>query len=117
MGIYFRIVNGRRDRSSGRVADATVLTFVTPIDLGFADKGWTVDLVAAQEDVGRIGIASADIAWDKLATATIVAFMLITATEKAIPLKNTFNSTNLVNPQFHGRKAYKSAYLWKFLPF
>ena len=66
-----------------------VLTFVSPIEFGLSDKGWTVDLVAAEENVGWIGVASAHIAGDGLPAATVMAFILVTATsEKAIPLQN-----------------------------
>ena len=63
------------------------LTFVSPIEFGLADKGRTVDAVAAEEHVGWVGVASADIAGDGLIAATVMAFILVTATsEKAIPL-------------------------------
>ena len=64
-----------------------MLTFVSSIEFGLADKGWTVDLIAAQEDVGGVGIAPSNIARDVLPTAPIVTLVLLTATsEKAIPL-------------------------------
>ncbi len=64
------------------------LTFVSSIDLRFANKSWTVAHVAAQEDICWIGIASANIARHVLTTSTIVALVLVTPTsEKAIPLQ------------------------------
>ena len=66
-----------------------MLTFVSSIEFGLADEGRTVDAVAAEEHVGWIGVASADIAGDGLPTATVMAFILVSATsEKAIPLSN-----------------------------
>lgn len=66
-----------------------MLTFVSSIEFGLADKGRTVDAVAAEEHVGWVGVASADIAGDGLPAATVVAFILVSATsEKAIPLFN-----------------------------
>ena len=70
-----------------RLLRRAVLTFVSSIEFGLADKGWTVDLIAAQENVGWIGIAPAYIACYALPAATIVTLMLLaTISEKAIPL-------------------------------
>ena len=70
-----------------RLLRRAVLTFVSSIEFGLADKGWTVDLIAAQENVGWIGIAPAYITCYALPTATIVTLMLLaTISEKAIPL-------------------------------
>ena len=72
---------------AGACGSSRVLTFVSSIEFGLADKGRTVDLVAAEEHVGWIGVASADIAGDGLIAATVVAFILVSTTaEKAIPL-------------------------------
>ena len=63
------------------------LTFIASVELWLADEGRTVDLIAAEEDVGGVGVAAPDIARDILPTAPVVALMLLTAaSEKAIPL-------------------------------
>ena len=63
------------------------LTFIAPVELWLADEGRAVDLVAAEENVGGVGVAAPDIAWDILPSAPIMALMLLTAaSEKAIPL-------------------------------
>ena len=55
------------------------LTFVASIDFGLANEGRTVDLVAAQEHIGRVCIATADIARDGMAAAAIVPLVASTA--------------------------------------
>jgi len=53
------------------------LTLVAPIHFGFSDKCRRVDTVTSQEDIVRVSIASADIAW-RAATGSpaVVAFIL-----------------------------------------
>ena len=56
------------------------LTFVTAIELRFADESWTVAHIAAQEGICRVGIATTNVAVDLTASATIMPLILTATT-------------------------------------
>jgi len=49
--------------------------FVAAIELRLADECWTVAHIAAQEGIGRIGVAAAHVALHVLSAATVVALI------------------------------------------
>ena len=52
-----------------------MFTFVAAIELRLADECWTVAHIAAQEGIGRIGVAAAHVTLHVLSAATVVALI------------------------------------------
>jgi hypothetical protein len=65
-----------------------VLTFVATVYLGLADERWTVNFVAAEENIIGVGIASAHVAASATLAPSIVTFVLgiVVSTKNAIEL-------------------------------
>ena len=69
---------------SSQKGDRRWFTFVSAIELRLADKCWTVAHVAAQERIGRVGVAAAHVALHVLPASAVVALVatVITAEER-----------------------------------
>ena len=55
--------------------DRRWFTFVSAIELGLSNECWTVAHVAAQERIGRIGVAAAHVALHVLPASAVVALV------------------------------------------
>lgn len=87
------------ERGLGRAA----LTLIAPVDFGLADKGWRVDLVAAQEHVARVGVAAADVAGDVVVAPTVVPVV-----EVVVAVASAENSAELAESATWLRLTIKS---------
>ena len=62
------------------------LTFISPVYLRFTDKGRTIALIGAQENISWVGIATSNVTIDVLITAAVMPFILVPLTEETSPL-------------------------------
>ena len=60
---------------SSQKGDGSGFTFVSAIELGLSNESWTVAHVAAQERIGRIGVAAAHVALHVLPAPAVVALV------------------------------------------
>lgn len=85
---HLRVANheghGVLDAQSGQLLEGRSRqdNLVSTVDLGFADEGGTVASVGAQEDVGGVGVAPADVAANALVAAPVVTLVLLTGSEE-----------------------------------
>ena len=72
------------------------LTFISPVNLWFTDKGRTVALVGAQENISGVGVAATNVTIDALITSPIMSLILVplTTVEETVPL---FTETQIHN--------------------
>ena len=72
------------------------LTFISPVNLWFTDKGRTVALVCAQENISGVGVAATNVTIDALITSAIMPLILVplTTAEETVPL---FTETQIHN--------------------
>jgi len=92
----------RKTASRRKGVNGRGLTFVSSVDLRFADECGTVASVAPQEDVSWVGVATTHIALHIDVATSIVALVLaFIAATKPVPLKksNLWLTRSLQNPK------------------